>query len=1716
MDPENKKSRPIPKGRARKQDNASREARPTDRTETDQRSAGLPPDLETLRRETQERERAEAALRRAERDYRHLVESAHDAIIIFRPEDEVVLEVNQRACELYGFERSEFIGMSLEKITHDVPRGKMQIQATLDQGFYHHLESVHYRKDGTRMFVEINGSRVNYQGRWAIQSINRDITERKQAEEKLLSQYSTLQAIIGSADALIFSLDRDYRYTSFNQNHAAMMKALYGVDIEIGRSLLDYMKAEEDRKGAKGNLDRALQGESVVESSYSGDEEFSRRYFEVSHNPIRTMGGEIIGVAVLAKDQTERKRAEEALRESEEKYRLLVENSQQGILVLQDGKLQYANPRAVQHSGYSLPELTSRPFLELVHPEDRAMVGDRYTKRLKGEEIPEIYQFRFLNKQGRVQWVEVNSVYITWKGRPAALSFLSDITERKRAEEALRDSESHYRALVEQSLQGILIAQGFPPRIVFANPAIAEILGYSLDELTSLSPEEIWRLLSPEDQPLFEKRYRDRTAGRSVSPRYECRLLRKDDSVCWVDLLISPTTYQGAPAFQVVCMDITGRKRAEEVMREAKETFETLLKASPEAVMVTDLEGTITFASPRTVGLHGFSSPEEMVGRKGFELIPPEEHGKAREGIQKLLRGETLVKENFTGLRKDGSRFDVEINTAVLRDAQGAPKAFITSARDVTERQRAEDAVRQSEARYRLLAENVTDLIWMMDLSMRFTYLSPSVTRLTGYSVEEALSLSLKETLTPPSFQVAMQTFSEEMALESSGRADPARSRVLELEQRCKDGSAVAIEVTTTFLRDSQGRPVGILGVSRDITARKRAEEALRLQRTYFRRLFDSSPEGILLHDDSDTIIDCNQGFQHLFQYSREEVVGRKTNDLIVPEDRHGEATGLSLQAWEKGMVQSETVRKRKDGSLVPVSILGVTIKLDENKIGIYAIYRDITDQKLTEQALRASEERFRSLFEQMVIGMYRTTPDGRILMANPALLRMLGYASFQELSRNNLETMGFETTYTRAEFKERMERDGQAFGLEFAWRKRDGTVLYVRESARVIRDTEGHVLYYEGTAEDITEHKQAEQALRESESRNRAILDALPDLMFIQNADGVYLDYHASDPGLLFVPPEIFLGKNMREVLPPELSARFAKLFELLWETGVTQVLEYPLRLSGEARFFEARIAAFGPDRVLSLVRDITARKQAESALQQHEREVSTLLDSLPAYAYFKRAGSVYVAANRKFCEAVGCPQSKIAGKSDYDLFPRELAEKYRTDDARMVIAGETLWVGEEEMVDRGRRFVVETRKVPVKDEKGTVVGLIGLGFDITERKELEEQLLQSQKMEAVGRLAGGVAHDFNNILTAIMGYSDVLLEKLPPEDPLRRFPEGILETVDRASNLTNQLLAFSRRQDVQPEVLSLNDVVADMERMLRRLIGEDVELISDLEPALGPVKADPVQLEQVLLNLVVNARDAMSPGAGGPGGGRLTIKTSNEELDADYVRRHVGLEPGPYVLLSVTDTGRGMVPEVLAHLFEPFFTTKDKGKGTGLGLSTVYGLVKQTGGHIEVESAPGAGATFRVFLPRHTVGPGGRGEEASRSPVPEAEPVRTLQGTETILVVEDDEGVRRRACEILQGYGYVVREAGHGEEALAVAKEHPGPIHLLVADVVMPQVSGPELARRLAPSRLEMKVLFISGYTDGELAPYGVLKEGTSLLRKPFKPEALARRVRALLDAP
>jgi two-component system, cell cycle sensor histidine kinase and response regulator CckA len=405
------------------------------------------------------------------------------------------------------------------------------------------------------------------------------------------------------------------------------------------------------------------------------------------------------------------------------------------------------------------------------------------------------------------------------------------------------------------------------------------------------------------------------------------------------------------------------------------------------------------------------------------------------------------------------------------------------------------------------------------------------------------------------------------------------------------------------------------------------------------------------------------------------------------------------------------------------------------------------------------------------------------------------------------------------------------------------------------------------------------------------------------------------------------------------------------------------------------------------------------------------------------------------------------------------------------------------------------------VRDLTGKPVEIAGIWLDITERKALEDQVVQTQKMEAVGRLAGGVAHDFNNLLMTIMGYGELMRSNLFKDDPLFQYIEEIMKAAERAASLNQQLLAFSRRQIMQPQEINLNQVAADLEKVLRRLMGEDIDLVIDADSELGMVKADPGQLGQIIINLAINARDAMATG------GRLTLTTSNIDLTTSYSGRFDQVPPGRYIRLNLTDIGDGMDEKTLDQIFEPFFTTKEASRGSGLGLPVVYGIVRQNGGYLDVESQPGQGTRFMIYLPR---------SEAAVEPSKDRLPLRErLEGSETILIVEDEMALRTLLGRFFRLYGYETLEARDGSEALSIGEEHQGPIHIMLTDVVMPRMSGRELADHMAPLHPEMQVFYMSGYTDSDLAPYGIPELSKNIIPKPFRPLDLVKKVREFLDA-
>jgi two-component system, cell cycle sensor histidine kinase and response regulator CckA len=677
----------------------------------------------------------------------------------------------------------------------------------------------------------------------------------------------------------------------------------------------------------------------------------------------------------------------------------------------------------------------------------------------------------------------------------------------------------------------------------------------------------------------------------------------------------------------------------------------------------------------------------------------------------------------------------------------------------------------------------------------------------------------------------------------------------------------------------------------------------------------------------------------------------------------------------------------------------------------------------------------------------------------------------------------------------------GQASTMEYSL-ELQGVLHWFSARIVPVRSVDGKPKTVCMLARDITERKLYERRLAESENRLRAMLESEPECVKLISAEGVLLEMNAA--GLRMLEADLagqIVGKPVRDFLAPEYRDAFRSLNDAVFR-GESLIVEFDIiglkgtRLTveshaGPLRDAEGRIVGH-----LAVTRDITQRKQAEARLTESHNLLKSIVEQATDGIFVKDLNGRYLLANSAVAKVAGKPLEEVIGKDQVNVFSAATAHQIRAHDQKAMDTGETEVFEVALAADKSRRILCT--EAPYRDSLGKTIGVIGIFHDITEYKQLEEQLLQLQKIEAIGRLAGGVAHDFNNILTIIGGYTEVALRQMPVHGPGRDSLEGIKNAANRAAGLTRQLLAFSRRQVLVPRVIELNAVVSDTLQMLERVIGEDVELVTSLDPALRRVIADPTQISQVILNLVVNARDAM------PKGGTLTITSRNRDSRDD--RRKTTLPPGAYVVLTIQDTGHGMAAETAKQVFEPFFTTKEMGKGVGLGLSTAYGIVKQSGGDITVESEAGRGATFSIYLP------------STDQELPEEPSVAAGKGaacSETVLLVEDEDELREFIREVLVNQGYTVLEGRNGQQGIAVAREYSGIIDLLLTDIVMPGLNGTELADQLMMTRPKVKVLFMSGYAEPASVDLSKLSEEGRFLPKPFSIGDLTLKLRDLLDA-
>ncbi len=1009
--------------------------------------------------------------------------------------------------------------------------------------------------------------------------------------------------------------------------------------------------------------------------------------------------------------------------------------------------------------------------------------------------------------------------------------------------------------------------------------------------------------------------------------------------------------------------------------------------------------------------------------------------------------------------------------------------------------------------------EAAANAIVITDQSGNILRVNAAFTVLTGYTAQEVLGKNPR--------------------LLKSGKQDDATYQNLwrtissghvwggQLINRRKDGSLYPEEMTITPLHDASGAIARYIAIKQDITERKRAEEALRASQQIIEGIINAIPVRVFWKDKNLVYLGCNAVFARDAGFGDpKDIIGkddyqmgwRDQAEKYRADDRHVIESGLSKLLIEESQTTPE-------GNTLTILTSKVPLRSAEGMInGIIGTYLDITERKQAEEELRGKTAFLEAQVNSSIDGIVVVDQNQEMSLQNQRfvdLFKLPRHIADEKDNQNRLRWVADLTTnpeqYVKAVRRlyahpEEISRD--EFELT------DGRTLDRYSSPVIGKDGKyyGRIWIFR----DITERQRAEEALRQSEEQFRGIFELASMGMAQANPrTGQWLRVNKKMCEITGYSASEMLQLHVEDITYPEDRQCDWEAFERVvrGEAPDYRMEKRYVRKDGALAWVNVnmtvlRNAAGQPTRTVAAIEDITARKQTENALREsNEKYQDLFMSSRDAIMTSEPPSWKFTCGNPAAVKMFGA-------KSEADFIlhsPWELSPERQPDGRASAEKGREMI---EKAMREGSHFFEWThRRISGEEFPATVLitrmqtgdKLFQQGTvrDITESKQLEARLIQSQKMETVGKLAGGIAHEFNSILTAIIGQSELLLNDLPAGSPLAKNAGEISQAAVRAAALTRQLLAYGRKQILQPETLDLNRVITDMEGMFHHLMGADVETQIVPAPGLRAVKVDAGQIEQVIMNLAMNAREAM------PNGGKFTLETANVSFDQETVGRYPELKPGDYVMLAITDTGAGMSQDVTAHVFDPFYTTKGVGQGTGLGLSTCYGIIKQSGGHISVYSEPGRGATFKIYLPQV--------EPETHIPPLRPGPPDLPRGTETILLVEDDPALREMAATLLRRLGYTVSAAANGIEALSL-KQQPdtGHIDLLFTDVVMPHMSGKELADRVRALYPHTRILFTSAYTENAIVHQGVLDKGVALLQKPFTPSALAHKLREVLDQP
>lgn len=1159
------------------------------------------------------------------------------------------------------------------------------------------------------------------------------------------------------------------------------------------------------------------------------------------------------------------------------------------------------------------------------------------------------------------------------------------------------------------------------------------------------------------------------------------------------------------------------RCQSDREYRRAAENYRALVENLNDVVFSLDAEGRFSYVSPIIEDLSGYRV-DEVMGKQFSLFVHPEDLPSFQKSFVNIVAGHEAPFE-FRVFAKGGAiRWCRSSSRRVLAGERLVGLTGILQ--DISDRKRAEESGRLLWS----IVESSTDAIISKTVEGIITSWNPGAEALYGYSAEEVIGRPISLLAPADRVDEVYRLVEKATAGEITFHHDTVRVR--------KDGSKVDVSVTISPIRDETGAVTQICVLAHDITERKKKEQRLR----EFESVVEGVEEIIAVIDREYRYLIANRAFLKYRGMTKEQVIGKRVAEVLDPQVFEKFVENQLDECFKGNVVRFELRYEYPELGGRDLFVSCFPIEGPDGISRAAMIVQDITQRKQAQASLADSEKRLRAVYERSPVGIALVdSASGKFLSVNPRYCQIVGrsedemlHLDFQSITHPD------DVADNLARARALVNGDLPDFEVEKRYVRPDGSVVRVNVNGARLGSRQGLQQCNLVMVQDITERNQTKEALQRSEQNYRMFVAQSSEGIFRQDLDAPIpvdlpeqeLVHHILNDSYFaecndtlatmygFTSGREVVGKRLTELVVAT-DVRNIEFTRDFIRSGfrISDRESHEVDSQGNAKVFLNSMTGTVENgalvRIWGIQRDITewvrleeARKETEEALRNAELKYRTIFEEAVVGIFQTAPSGILLNANPALARMFG-----------YDS-PRELRAAVNARSSGVFVNPES----------RRQFMKIVQRSGSVRDfeiqvyrkngtimwlsvnaravlENGVVASYEGMCEDITDRKTLVEQLLQAQKMEALGSLAAGIAHDFNNVLGVILGQGELLLQRLPPSDGARPRIEQICQAGKRAASLTEQLLAFSRQQIMRPTVLDLNRLVDDFSNMLASLIGENVTLVRQLDPNLGRVSADAGQIEQVLMNLVVNARDAM------PGGGTITIRTSNMEMDETFVQQHHGTKRGPCVMLTVSDAGTGMDEQTATRIFDPFFTTKEEGKGTGLGLSRVYGIVKQSGGHISVESVPAEGTTFSIYLPRVAEIPGPQ-DLSNGSEIP-------AKGSETILLVEDAAPLREVTREFLKGAGYAVLEAGNATEALETAERYNAAISLLITDVVLPGANGHALAEQLISRRPGTKVLYISGYTNDAVVRDGVLLSDIAFLKKPFTQDGLTHKVREILDA-